>query len=156
MTILATWKVFAYPIKSALCKSNGSQFFEGTWSRHKIFKTENSTNLYIMSSSHRLAFMTEIEPEVKGKKTSATEQHHGVECKYVIRPELKNVNGKDRRFYYCIRSCHCGRESDHSNLLQVESENLSRMDGVEVHVKEDCKWVQPEMCEYWYIFKSCL
>ena len=99
--------------------------------------------------------MTEIEPEVKGKKTSATEEHHGVECKYVIRPEMKNVNGKDRRFYYSIRSCHCGQESDHSNMLQVDSGNLSRMDGVEVHLKEDCKWVQPEMCKYWYIFKNC-
>ena len=40
-----------------------------------------------------------------------------------------------------------------SDVLEVESESLNKMEGVEVHLKEDCNWVQSEMSKFfWIIF----
>ena len=86
--------------------------------------------------------MTNYEPESRGKKTSAAEKHQSAGCRYVVRSETQNVNGNDRKLHYWIRNCDCGQESDHSDMLEVESENLNKMEGVEVHLKEDCQWVQ--------------
>ena len=99
--------------------------------------------------------MTEYEPEVRGKKTSAAEQHQGTGRRYVKRCEVRSVNGKDEQLYYWVRSCDCGQEADPSNMLAAGSENLTKMDGVEVHLKKDCKWVQPETGTF-YQFMSNL
>ena len=93
-----------------------------------------------MSSSHRLAVVTELKPEVKGFKAIASEKHNDGQCRYVKRSEMRNVNGKERELFYWIRSCGCGNEVDHSDLLDVNSDILGRADGVEVHLKEDCQW----------------
>ena len=93
-----------------------------------------------MSSSHRLTVVTELKPEVRDVKTTASEQHNAQQCRYVKRSDMRNVNGKERELFYWIRSCECGNEADHSDLLNVNSDNLERTDGVEVHLKEDCQW----------------
>ena len=100
-----------------------------------------------MSSSHRLALMTEYKPEAKRKKTSAAEYHQGEGCKYIKRSEMRNINGQDRRLHYWVRSCDCGVETDHSDMLEVDSENWNKTNGIEVHLKEDCHWSQPEICK---------
>ena len=97
-----------------------------------------------MSSSHRLSLISEVKPEVRGVKATASEQHNGQQCRYVKRSEMRNVNGKERELFYWIRSCECGNEADHSDLLDVNSDNLDRSDGVEVHLKKDCEWIHPK------------
>ena len=98
-----------------------------------------------MSSSHRLAVVTELKPEVRGVKATASEQHKAQRCRYVKRSEMQNVNGKERELFYWIRSCECGNEVDHSDLLDVSLDDLGRTDGVEVHLKEDCQWSKSKL-----------
>ena len=84
--------------------------------------------------------MTKYGPEVSGTKATAFEQHNAQQCRYVRQSEVRNVNGKERELFYWIRSCECGNQVDRSNLLTVDTINLDREDGVEIHLKENCKW----------------
>ena len=88
-------------------------------------------------SSWRQAFMTEYEPEVKEKKFNGSEKHHNADCKYVRREAMKN----DKRVFYWIRNCSCGKENDHSSMLNVPLDSLNKEEGVEMHLKEDCQWI---------------
>ena len=98
-----------------------------------------------MSSTTRLSFMTKYGPEVNGTKAIASEQHNARQCRYVRQSEVRNVNGKERELFRWIRRCKCGNQVDRSNLLTVDAINLHREDGVEIHLKKSCKWIQPEM-----------
>ena len=103
-----------------------------------------------MSSSHRLSVMTKYEPEVKGTKFFAFEQHNDQQCRYVRQSEVRNVNGRERELFRWIRRCKCGNQVDHSDILDTDTINLDREDGVEIHLKENCKWIQPEMSKSLY------
>ena len=92
--------------------------------------------------------MTEVKPEVKGNKATASEKHHTQKCRCIKRYAMRNVNGKERELFYWIRSCTCGNKVDHSDLLDVNADNLDRTDGVEVHLKKDCEWIHPKSGNY--------
>ena len=94
-----------------------------------------------MGSSKRLDFVTELKPEVQGIKAVASEQHNAQQCGYVKRSEMQNVNGKERELFCWIRRCECGNETDHSEFLDANFEDLQRTDGVEVHLRQNCKWM---------------
>ena len=95
-----------------------------------------------MGSSRRLDFMTELKPEVNDIKAIASEEHNTRQCRYIKRSKMRNVNGKERELLYWIRSCGCGNEVDHSDLLDVNSDKFGRADGFEIHLREDCEWMQ--------------
>ena len=101
-----------------------------------------------MSLTTRFSFMTKVKPEVKGNKATAFEKHNTQQCRYVKRSKMRNVNGKERELFYWIRSCRCGNEADHSDLLDVNTDNMDRLDGVEVHLKKDCEWIHPKSGNY--------
>ena len=109
-----------------------------------------------MSSSHRLSVMTKYEPEVKGAKVFGFEQHNDQKCRYVRQSEVRNVNGRERQLFRWIRRCKCGNQVDHSDILDNYTVNLLRDDGVEIHLKENCKWIQSEMSKSFYNLLSCL
>ena len=69
-----------------------------------ILKTELNLlrELEKISSSHRLSVMTKYEPEVKGAKFFAFEQHNGQQCRYVRQSEVRNVNGSDHNKFKLI------------------------------------------------------
>lgn len=46
--------------------------------------------------------MTKYEPEVKGAKFFAFEQHNDQQCRYVRQSEVRNVNGSDHNKFKLI------------------------------------------------------
>ena len=95
-------------------------------------------------STWRQAFLTVGEPEVKSKKLIIYEKHNNQECKYVRRVGMKN----EKMVFYWIRFCNCGNQTDHSAMLKVHPESLSKEEGVEMHLRRDCEWVLPKLSKF--------
>ena len=95
-------------------------------------------------SNWRHAFMPVTEPEEKRKKLVTFEKHEGQECKYVKRATMKG----DKRVFYWIRTCDCGNQTDHSDMLKVHPDSLNKEEGVEMHLNQNCEWVLPKLSKF--------
>ena len=105
-----------------------------------------------MSSTWRLAIITEYEPEVKERNHVPVEQHCAEKCKYLKRSMRKGVSGRNQLFHYWIRTCFCGKQIDQSEMPDIHPEQRCKADGIEVHLKEDCQWDQREQCMFFIFF----
>ena len=104
-------------------------------------------------SSWRQAVGTQCVPTVQQQDVARpVERHTHTKCSYVKRPKWKYVRGKNVRVYYWIRICQCGNQIDRSNMLDAHADTLNKTAGVEAHLREDCKWVQPKMGRF-FLFK---
>ena len=95
-----------------------------------------------MSSTWRLAIVIQYEPEVKERNLAPIEQHFAEKCKYrkgLVVPLLdkKQTNQSE------------------SEILDIHPEYWCKTNGIEVHLKGDCRWDQREQCFLFFSFQIC-